>query len=738
MRLLIVSNRLPITVEKKEGKLILKESSGGLVSGLSSYLDSLKGSSFPSKADYIWIGWTGIEIENKDQDDLKSKLLTQYKAYSVFLSKNVMENFYQGFCNKTIWPLFHYFPSYAVYEEEFWNCYKLVNEIFLDSIMEIIKPDDLIWIHDYHLMLLPKLIRKKMPGIRIGFFLHIPFPTYEIFSLMPGKWRVEILEGLLGADIIGFHTYDYTQYFLRCVLRILGIDSDMGNLIVDNGLVKADTFPMGIDYQKFQKSLQSIEVQNNLKDLKKQLNYEKVILSIDRLDYSKGILNRLQGYELFLEKNPHWLGKIILILRVVPSRIGVKHYRKMKKQIDEFVGRINGKFGSINWTPISYQYGFLPFNPLVALYSVSDIILVTPLRDGMNLISKEYIACRKDKIGVLILSEMAGSSKELGEALLINPNNIEEITSAIHEAIEMPAKEQIRRNEIMQERIKRYDVVKWADDFIQKITSVGKDQERLKSRLLNEIRIEQLLNDFKRAKNRLIFLDYDGTLVPFVKHPGMAKPEKELLNLICSLAKNKRNDIILISGRDKDTLQKWFNVPGLEIIAEHGAWLKEKKLPKSDWRMIKPLVNNWKPQIYSILEMYADRLPGSFIEEKEFSLAWHYRGADPELASIRTRELLDYLLSYTANIDIQVLQGNRVIEIRNYGVNKGTAGLNWISKNKYDFIMAIGDDWTDEDLFKILPDSSYSIKVGLSYSHSKFYLQNHTKVIELLNQLLHI
>lgn len=735
MRLLIVSNRLPITVEKKEGKLIIKESSGGLVSGLSSYLDSLKGSSFPSKANYVWIGWPGIEIDSKDQDDLKSKLLIEYKAYTVFLSKNVMENFYQGFCNKTIWPLFHYFPSYAVYEEEFWNYYKLVNEKFLDAILEIIKPDDLIWVHDYHLMLLPKLIREKIPGIRIGFFLHIPFPTYEIFSLLPSKWRVKILEGLLGADIVGFHTYDYTQYFLRCVLRILGVDSDMGNIIVDNSLVKADTFPMGIDFEKFQKSFENREVQNNLKELKKKLNYEKVILSIDRLDYSKGILHRLQGYEIFLEKNRQWFGKIILILRVVPSRIGVYQYRKMKKQIDEFVGRINGRFGSINWSPISYQYGFMPFNPLIALYSVSDIILVTPLRDGMNLISKEYLACRIDKTGVLILSEMAGSSKELGEALIINPNNKEEIAAAIHEAIEMPVKEQIRRNEIMQERIKRYDVVKWADDFIQKITSAGKDQERIESKLLNEIRIEQLLNEFKNAKYRLIFLDYDGTLVPFAKNPGLVKPGKKLLDLLCSLAKNKKTDFILISGRDKDTLQEWFDIPGLEIIAEHGAWLKEKNQPQGGWRIIKPLLNNWKPQIFSILEMYADRLPGSFIEEKEFSLAWHYRGAEPELASIRTKELLDHLLSFTANIDIQVLQGNKVIEIRNAGVNKGIAGLNWISKNRYDFIMAIGDDWTDEDLFKVLPESAYSIKVGFAYSHSKFYVRNHTKVIELLNQL---
>jgi len=479
MRLLVISNRLPITIEKKEGKLYLKESSGGLVSGLSSYLDSLKGSSFPSKTDYVWIGWPGIEVEQNEQEGLKKRILNEYRSYPVYLSENVMEKFYEGFCNNIIWPLFHYFPSYALYEAEYWDSYNEVNEKFLEAILEMIKPDDLIWIHDYHLMLLPKLIREKKPDARIGFFLHIPFPAFEIFSLLPSQWRVKILEGLLGSDVIGFHTQDYTLYFLRCVQRILMNEHNEGNISIENRIVKAGTFPMGIDFQKFQKSFGKSEVQKNIKTFKQTLKYEKIILSIDRLDYTKGIINRLQGYEIFLQNNPGCLGKIILILRVVPSRIGVKHYRKMKKQIDEFVGRINGKFGNISWAPISYQYGFLPFNPMVALYSISDVILVTPLRDGMNLISKEYVACRIDKTGVLILSEMAGSSKELTEALIINPNNKEEIAEAISAALAMPVREQIRRIKIMQMHLKNFDVVKWAEDFIRELISEEKKNIKL-------------------------------------------------------------------------------------------------------------------------------------------------------------------------------------------------------------------------------------------------------------------
>jgi trehalose 6-phosphate synthase/phosphatase len=733
MRLLIISNRLPVTVEQNGDEINIKESSGGLVSGLSSYLDSLKGSEFPSKSDYIWIGWPGIEIDKKNEEKLKQKIYSDYRAYPVYFPEKTMEKFYQGFCNNTIWPLFHYFPSLTSYEEEEWGYYKHVNEKFCDAVMEMIKPDDVVWIHDYHLMLLPELLRKRMPDIKIGFFLHIPFPTFEIYGLLPGRWRTSILKGLLGADIIGFHTYDYTQYFLRCVLRVLGMENNMGKLLVDNRICSVDTFPMGIDFQKFRNAVDDNDVKANIAELKNTLNYERVLLSIDRLDYTKGILNRLKAYELFLEQNPDYYGRIILLLFVIPSRIGVKHYKSMKKQIDEAVGRINGKFGKIEWSPISYQYDFIPFKQLVAIYSLADIIMVTPLRDGMNLISKEYLACRKDKTGVLILSEMAGSSKELGEAIIVNPNHLEEIASAIKEAIEMPQPEQAGRISIMQERLSRYDVTKWADDFIQKLVAPSNiEHEWLKSKLLNEKQAEQIIAEYKKARKSLIFLDYDGTLVPFTQIPQMAKPDNSIISLLTNLANSSKNDLVLISGRDRYTLHEWLSGINLSIIAEHGAWVKEAG---QEWKQLKQLSREWKKELYPIFETYIDRLPDSFIEEKEFSLVLHYRKSDPELASVRTKEFIDLLLSFTANSELQILQGNKIIEVRNAGVNKGIAGLNWVDRNEHDFILAIGDDWTDEDLFKVLPESAYSIKVGLTHSFSKYFLPNSGNVIELLEKL---
>lgn len=732
MRLLVVSNRLPITVVENEGELIFQESVGGLVSGISAYLDSLKGSPF-TKSEYVWIGWPGLSVPPEKEDELKSKAFSNYKAHPVFVSEETMDKFYHGFCNKTIWPLFHYLPSYATFED-YWECYLEVNKLFCDAILEIIEPDDLVWIHDYHLMLLPELLRKRMPDTPIGFFLHIPFPSFEIFRLLPRKWSRAILEGLMGADLVGFHTYDYTQYFLRCVLRILGHEHNMGKLMLENHNVKADTFPMGIDFIKYQDAAKCNEVKELKNHLVKKVADQKIIISVDRLDYTKGILNRLKAFEAFLEKNPEYYEKVILILLVVPSRIGVEHYQEMKKQIDEYVGKINGKFGSISWTPILYLYKYESLYPLVSLYSISDIAMITPLRDGMNLVAKEYVSSRIDKTGVLILSEMAGAAKELGEAILINPNSMEEISDALKKALEMPVEEQISRNTVMQTRLRRYDVVKWADDFIQKLISSRGEFDRFKARFLNPQAWIRTVTDYKKARKRLLLLDYDGTLVPFKVRPELAKPDEGTLSLLTSLQKDPRNEVVIISGRDRKTLDNWFGETGIKFVAEHGAWIKDNT---EGWELMDTTSSDWKPQIHTILETYADRLPGSFIEEKEFSLVWHYRISDPEQSSIRAKELLDDLVHFTANINVQILQGNKVIEIRNAGINKGTGAMHFISKGGHDFFLAIGDDWTDEDLFKALPqENAYSIKVGMTWSYAKYNLQNFQQVHKLIRDMV--
>ncbi len=729
-RLLIVSNRLPVTITRESGEYRFQPSAGGLATGLKSFLNHQR--NLPeTQLKYLWVGWPGITIQDKKETDVLKKKLCKLNQWPVFLSETEMENFYHGFCNKTIWPLFHYFPSYVDYKKEFWLDFIKVNRIFYDALLEIVRDDDTIWIHDYHLMLLPQMIREKFPKVKIGFFLHIPFPTFEIFRLLPGEWRREILSGILGADLVGFHTNDYTQYFLRCALRILGLEHDMGRIMLEDRLVMVETFPMGIDFQSFHNAGREKAVKKEKFRLKKELKKTKTILSIDRLDYSKGIINRLQGFELFLEQYPDWREKAQLVMVVVPSRAGVTHYARTKKQIDEAVGKINGKYATLTWTPILYQFRSLPFSSLVALYSLCDVGLVTPLRDGMNLVAKEYVASKSESVGVLILSEKAGAAEELGEAIVINPFYIEEIAKAIAEALAIPEDEQLKRLKAMQVRLQRYDVVQWARDFMRHLELIREAQKKVEIRMLGGCR-EQLLDAYRRARKRLICLDYDGTLVPIVKHYALAAPDKEILQLLETLSANASNCLVIVTGRDRKTIADWIKIKNCSFVAEHGAWLKEGG---GKWFKAKALTAEWKEQILPLLEITVDRLPGSFIEEKEFSLTWHFRNTDPELGLLRAKELMDYLISFTANQDLQVLQGKKVVEIRNAGISKGLAAAYWLEKKEFDFILAAGDDWTDEDLFKVLPETAYSIKVGISSSQARFNVINYKDIRKLIEEL---
>lgn len=467
MRLLIVSNRLPVVVAREDGKFVFRQSAGGLVSGLSAYLDHMR---VPGTVDagYVWAGWPGIAVPGAARPEVRRRLNEEFNAHPVFISEQSMDKFYLGFCNRTIWPLFHYFTTYASYTEDHWREYVQVNKAFRDAVMEIAKPTDLIWVHDYHLMLLPSLLREQLPSAKIGFFLHIPFPAYEVYRLLPNRWRDDLLRGLLGADLIGFHTDDYTRYFIRCIERILGYRADpQGRVEVDGRVVRAGGFPMGIDVRRFTEAARSPQSRAKSRELRQTLRPSKIVLSIDRLDYTKGVINRLQAYDAFLRKYPEWRGQVVLVLVVVPSRVGVEEYQRTKRQVDELVGRINGAYGSIDWAPIRYQFTFLPFKELVALYAASDVALVTPIRDGMNLIAKEYLASCADGAGVLVLSETAGAAAELSEAIIVNPNDTEGTVEALKLALEMPEGERTRRGEVLRARLLRQDVLRWADGFLQ-------------------------------------------------------------------------------------------------------------------------------------------------------------------------------------------------------------------------------------------------------------------------------
>jgi trehalose 6-phosphate synthase/phosphatase len=723
-RLLLVSNRLPVTLEKRDAGYSYRESVGGVATGLSSFYREQGG---------LWVGWCGIPSEAapaKARRQIEARLAKEFRCHSVFLSRNDLRQFYHGFCNKTIWPLFHHFVESTVYSESQWESYRRVNKQFCQGVLKVAKPGDTIWIHDYHLMLLPGMLRKALPESPIGFFLHIPFPSFEVFRLMP--WRKEILKGMLGADLIGFHTYDYVRHFLRSARRIVGCEQMLGEVSVDNRVVMVDAFPMGIDYARFASAAEDPEIKAIIERIRKKVGERRLILSVDRLDYTKGIVQRLLAFDLFLEKNPEYREKVTLILVAVPSRTAVEAYMQLKRHVDELVGRINGKHGTIGWIPIWYLYRLLPFETLSAFYAVADVALITPLRDGMNLIAKEFVAAQNDQKGVLILSEMAGAAEELGEAIIVNPSNREEVAAALRAALAMPESEQVARNRVMQARLSRYNVFKWATDFMDRLSGVKAIQQQLYARSLVPKMETEVVRRYRRSSERLLLLDYDGTLVPFVRKPQKARPDDKILQLLRALTRDSKNEVVLISGRDKATLEGWFKGVSVGLVAEHGVWLKDIG---TEWRTIEPMTSDWKKDIRPIFELYVDRTPGSFLEEKEFSLVWHYRSTNPDLASVRVRELKDVLLYLTANKNLGVLDGNRVVEVKSAGVNKGTAVLHWLRKRQWDFILAIGDDVTDESTFGVLPESAYSIKVGLEPSRAKFNVGCVEEVRTLLQKL---
>lgn len=732
---IILSNRLPLQISIKENKLEVIPSVGGLATGLKS---------FHRDGDSIWIGWSGLTTE-EIPDDLLDEVHTEARKEACvavnFTSKEI-DGFYYGFSNRSIWPLFHYFMEFTEWEADNWNTYKKVNQKYADKVVEHYQEGDTIWVHDYQLLLVPNMIREKEPDAIIGFFNHIPFPSYEVFRTIP--WREEILIGMLGANLIGFHTYDYERHFLSSVSRILRRQVDFNEVVLPNRLVKVDSFPMGIDYDKFEKAALAHHERSTEKksELQQRLNHHrikspdsKLILSIDRLDYTKGIAHRLRAFEYFLEKYPEYVEKIRLVMLAVPSRSDVPQYQLLKREIDELVGRINGKFATVNWIPIWYFYRSMPFENLIDLYTSCNIALLTPIRDGMNLVAKEYIATRTDQTGVLILSEMAGSSEEMYEALIINPNNFEQIADSIHKAIQMPKEEQIRRNTFLQKRLKRYNVEKWAQDFMKALQKTYENKPAYEALPVSKEVEEKFLNRFSKAKNRVFFLDYDGTLVNFVDKPEDAKPDKQLLDLITTLNELKKTKVVLISGRDKETLGTWWKDVPVELIAEHGVWIRKTG---KNWQLNEKVSNDWMEMVRPVIETFCDRTPGTFIEEKNYSLAWHYRKADPDLGEKRANELSNVLKQLTSNHGLSVLEGNKVLEIKSSGVNKGKAASKLLMHKNYDFIFAIGDDWTDEFLFKELPDSAVTIKVGLKKTAATYFVHETERVRTLLKKFIEV
>ena len=703
--LINVSNRLPVTVEEDR----ITKSSGGLVAAL----EGLPEGQYQTK----WIGWPGAAFpEESRRQEIARKLAEEYGSIAVFLSEEEATGFYEGFSNSSIWPLLHYLPNYLRYEPPWWEDYQNVNRRFAEKVLETVREGDLVWVHDYQLMLLPAMLRAEAPNLKIGFFLHTPFPAYEIFRCHPR--RRELVAGMLGANRIGFHAFGYLRHFCSTVQRLLSIETELTHIPSKGHNSALGVYPIGINAPKFEQTLDSKEFHQRLEEFRLAHEGKRLIVSVERMDYTKGILHRLEAIDNFLAGSDK-IDAIRFVFVSVPSREGIEEYQHLVEEVESRIGQLNGKYATLLNSPIHFIHGSIPFVDLCALYALADIALVTPLIDGMNLVAKEFIACQRENSGLLILSEFAGAAEELFNALLVNPYDSAAVAGTLTNALALPKEERRSRMLPMRERIMRYDARHWARTFINDLTSGPISDARTVETDIREAR-EQVGQAVSAGKGISLFLDYDGTLREIELDPRKATPNASVETLLRRLSQQPNLDITVISGRSQEDLETFLGGYPFRLIAEHGASLRGPS--KKEWERSDRNINYaWKEELLAILRLYEQATPGSTIEEKPSSIVWHYRKADEEFGAWKANQLTEELSALTANHPIKVRHGKKMVEVTAAENNKGAAVARVLEQNdNYEVALCAGDDLTDESMFELSGPRLVTIKVGRGPTQARF------------------
>jgi trehalose 6-phosphate synthase/phosphatase len=723
-RLLIVANRLPVTVQIRDGAVKVERSPGGLATGLLRPHE---------QSDGLWIGWSGASQDlAPDQESSLREQLAEQRLVPVPLSTELVTQYYEGYSNGVLWPLFHYLLDQVPLHGHGWEAYVRANEAFARVAAEHYRPGDMIWVHDYQLLLVPGLLRRMIPDALIGFFLHIPFPSEELFRTLPARAR--LLEGLLGADLIGFHTPTYLRHFATSLTDILGHGVDIDRVQLPGREVRLGVFPMGIDAAFFGGVSRDPAVEAEAQALRGDGSV-RLLVGVDRLDYTKGIPRRLLAYERMLETHAELRGKVRLVQVAVPSRTGVEAYQDYRTLVDGLVGRINGAYGTPRWVPVHYIFRGISPPDLVALYRAADVMLVTPLRDGMNLVAKEFIASRTDGDGVLVLSEFAGASWELPEALQVNPYDTDGTADVLYRALTMEEDERRARLAPLRERVDTFDVHRWVASFLEQLGATARAPGRGSAVVAGpDAARAELARRVEETEALLLLLDYDGTLVPFTPTPELARPDASLISLLRQLAARPDTEVHIVSGRARESLDHWLGALPVWLHAEHGFWSRGPRT--REWTPAAEVAGGWREPVLALLRETTARTPGSLIEVKAVALAWHYRLADLETGARRANELRLHLNQLLSNQPVEVLAGNRVLEIRPHGIHKGrivpALPPERLARTT---VLAIGDDRTDEDLFGAVPPEAISIRVGPGATRARFRLESVAAVRSLLQSL---
>lgn len=728
-RLLIASNRLPVTAEIEGDAVRLARSGGGLATGMRGL--------YASGGSALWVGWPGeLEgITDKARRALDADLAKE-GLVPVHLTHEQVHGFYEDISNAVLWPVYHLQIDQIPFEIHGWDAFVAVNERFAETIAREYRAGDLIWVHDYQLSLVPAMLRQRLPNAAIGFFLHIPFPPSDAFRVVP--WRTEILQGMLGADLVGFHTPTYLRHFGTSLQRVLGLQTQVDRVRFGDRDIRMAVFPMGIDAQDWSTRASDATVLADVAELRREAGGRKLLVGVDRLDHTKGLERRCLAVEQLLASSPEVRDSIRFIQVTVPSRENVEAYADLRRRLDELIGRINAEFATPSAVPIHHLHRSISEHELSTLYRAADVMLVTPVRDGMNLVAKEFVASRPDGDGVLLLSEFAGAAWELGEAVQVNPYDIDGVARALRASLDMPAAERRGRMEALRRRVFGHDVHVWAQDFIDALEAAnGRARDATGAPSTSGFqRLKTIFSRLPAGREMMLFLDYDGTLVPFAPTPSQAVPDAELLDLLSRLAARPGCHVHLISGRTRESLDDWFGSLEIGLHAEHGLWTRP---PCGEWTMTRQVRSDWKEQVRRALDQFTATTHGTFVEEKTAGLAWHYRLAeagDLEGANFgeqQAQELRLLLTELLSNSPVEVLAGDKVIEVRPHGVDKGSIAARLLARGPCpDLVIAFGDDQTDEDLFGALPAGAISVHVGPGASAALYRVDSVDDVRNLL------
>jgi trehalose 6-phosphate synthase/phosphatase len=718
--LINVSNRLPVAIKNGE----MTKSSGGLVAAL----EALPKDDYDQK----WIGWPGAEIaDKKEQKHIARQLVDEYGCIPVFLGKEEAAGFYEGFSNSSIWPLLHYLPNYLRYEPEWWEHYRNVNHTFADKVLEVAKPGDLVWVHDYQLMLLPAILRERAPHLKIGFFLHTPFPAAEVFRFHPR--RRELVAGMLGANRIGFHAFNYLRHFSGAARRLLRIETELTHISSEDHTTALGVYPIGINAPKFDQTMDSEEFRQRCAEFRQAHEGKRLVISVERMDYTKGILHRLEAIDDFLTR---WeeIDNIRFIFVSVPSRENIEEYQHLVEEVESKIGQLNGKYATLLNSPIHFIHGSVPFVDLCALYALADVALVTPLIDGMNLVAKEFIACQRENAGLLILSEFAGAAEELFNALFVNPYDSDAVARTLIDALGRPIEQRRTGIQAMRERVIRFDARHWARSFIEDLAKDSDAEPGTRKTSIKEAK-DQIKSAIEKAERLALFLDYDGTLREIEVEPRAATPNPAIESLLHRLSRQANLDVTILSGRSEADLEAFFGRFPFRLIAEHGASWRQPG--QKEWERSDRNSNYaWKDKLLPILRIYEQTTPGSMIEEKPSSIVWHYRRADEEFSEWKANRLTQELSALAANQPIKVRPGKKMVEVTATENNKGAAVTRGLEQfPDYSLAVCAGDDLTDESMFELKLPRLITIKVGPGTTQARYRIPDPAAFRQFLSEL---